>query len=229
MTLDVQSSKVASRYKWIALTNTTIGVLMVTISGSITLISLPDIFRGIHLNPLAPGNTSYFLWLLMGFLLVTAVLVVSFGRIGDMFGRVRMYNLGFAIFTFFSILLSHHLDERYGGRAVADHHAGVPGGRRRLPVRQLQRHPHRRLSSQPAGSGPRDQQRGRHRRVFSRTLDRRHPGADRLAADLPRLRALRAVRHGLGLSEAGGQRRARPGQTRLGRQHHLRRRVSSPC
>jgi len=79
---------------------------MVTISGSITLISLPDIFRGIHLNPLAPGNTSYFLWLLMGFLLVTAVLVVSFGRVGDMFGRVRMYNLGFAVFTVFSILLS---------------------------------------------------------------------------------------------------------------------------
>ena len=95
-----------THYKWIALINTTIGVLMVTISGSITLISLPDIFRGIHLNPLAPGNTSYFLWLLMGFLLVTAVLVVSFGRVGDMVGRVKMYNLGFAVFTFFSILLS---------------------------------------------------------------------------------------------------------------------------
>ena len=104
--MGVQSATVGSRYKWIALTNTTIGVLMVTISGSITLISLPDIFRGIHLNPLAPGNTSYFLWMLMGFLLVTAVLVVSFGRIGDMYGRVRMYNLGFAIFTVFSILLS---------------------------------------------------------------------------------------------------------------------------
>ncbi|MDQ2728131.1 MAG: MFS transporter, partial [Actinomycetota bacterium] len=79
---------------------------MVTISGSITLISLPNIFDGIHLNPLGPGNTSYFLWMLMGFLLVTAVLVVSFGRIGDMYGRVKMYNLGFAVFTFFSILLS---------------------------------------------------------------------------------------------------------------------------
>jgi MFS family permease len=106
MRLGTQSEKAGSRYKWIALTNTTIGVLMVTISGSITLISLPDIFRGIGLNPLAPGNTSYFLWLLMGYLLVTAVLVVSFGRIGDVFGRVRMYNLGFAVFTFFSILLS---------------------------------------------------------------------------------------------------------------------------
>jgi MFS family permease len=94
------------RYKWIALSNTTIGVLMVTISGSITLISLPNIFDGIRLNPLAPGNTSYFLWMLMGFLLVTAVLVVSFGRVGDMYGRVKMYNLGFAVFTFFSILLS---------------------------------------------------------------------------------------------------------------------------
>jgi MFS family permease len=94
------------RYKWIALSNTTLGVLMVTINQSILLISLPAIFRGIKLQPLAPGNTSYFLWILMGFLLVTAVLVVSFGRVGDMYGRVRMYNLGFAVFTVFSVLLS---------------------------------------------------------------------------------------------------------------------------
>jgi MFS family permease len=94
------------RYKWVALSNTTLGVLMVTINQSILLIALPAIFRGIKLNPLAASNTSYFLWVLMGFLLVTAVLVVSFGRIGDMYGRVRMYNLGFAVFTVFSILLT---------------------------------------------------------------------------------------------------------------------------
>jgi len=94
------------RGKWSTLSNTTLGVLMASIDASIVLISLPDIFRGIGLNPLAPGNTSYFLWLLMGYMLVTAVLVVSFGRLGDIFGRVRMYNLGFAIFTFFSIMLS---------------------------------------------------------------------------------------------------------------------------
>jgi MFS family permease len=94
------------RYKWTVLFNATLGVLMVTINQSILLISLPDIFRGIGLQPLAPGNTSYFLWILMGYLLVTAVLVVSLGRVGDMYGRVRIYNLGFAIFTFFSILLS---------------------------------------------------------------------------------------------------------------------------
>ncbi|HEV2360350.1 MAG TPA: MFS transporter [Acidimicrobiales bacterium] len=93
-------------YKWIALSNTTLGVLMVTINSSIVLIALPDIFRGIRLDPLAPGNSPYFLWMLMGFMVVTAVLVVSFGRIGDMYGRVRMYNLGFAVFTLFSILLS---------------------------------------------------------------------------------------------------------------------------
>ncbi|HVB00214.1 MAG TPA: MFS transporter [Acidimicrobiales bacterium] len=101
------SSKTArDNYKWIALSNTTIGILMSTINGSILLISLPDIFRGIKLNPLSPGNTSYFLWILMGFLLVTSVLVVSFGRIGDIYGRVKMYTLGFAIFTIFSILLA---------------------------------------------------------------------------------------------------------------------------
>ncbi len=93
-------------YKWIALSNTTLGILMVTINQSILLISLPDLFRGIRLNPLVPSNTSYFLWVFMGFLLVTAVLVVSLGRVGDIYGRVKMYNLGFAIFTIFSILLS---------------------------------------------------------------------------------------------------------------------------
>src|ERR1700728_4363693 len=93
-------------YKWIALSNTTLGILMVTINQSILLISLPDLFRGIKLNPLVPSNTSYFLWVFMGFLLVTAVLVVSLGRVGDIYGRVRMFNLGFAVFTFFSILLS---------------------------------------------------------------------------------------------------------------------------
>jgi MFS family permease len=93
-------------YKWIALSNTTLGILMVTINQSILLISLPDLFRGIQLNPLVPSNTSYFLWVFLGFLLVTAVLVVSLGRVGDIYGRVRMYNLGFAVFTLFSILLS---------------------------------------------------------------------------------------------------------------------------
>ena len=93
-------------YKWIALSNTTLGILMVTINQSILLISLPALFRGIKLDPLVPSNTSYFLWVFLGFLLVTAVLVVSLGRVGDIYGRVRMYNLGFAVFTVFSILLS---------------------------------------------------------------------------------------------------------------------------
>jgi MFS family permease len=93
-------------YKWIALSNTTLGVLMAVINSSILLIAMPDIFRGIHLDPLQPGNTSYLLWLILGFLVVTAVLVVSLGRLGDMYGRVRIYNLGFAVFTLFSILLA---------------------------------------------------------------------------------------------------------------------------
>jgi len=93
-------------YKWIALSNTTLGMLMATVNASIMLIALPDIFRGIGVNPLQPGNTGLLLWLIMGYLVVTAVLVVSFGRLGDMFGRVRMFNLGFAIFAAFSVLLS---------------------------------------------------------------------------------------------------------------------------
>ncbi len=95
----------SAKYKWIVLSNTTIGMLLATINSSILLIALPDIFRGIHIDPLAPGNTNYLLWMILSFLIVTAVLVVSLGRLGDMFGRVRTYNLGFAVFTVFSILL----------------------------------------------------------------------------------------------------------------------------
>jgi MFS family permease len=95
-----------SGYKWIALSNTTLGMLMATVNASIMLIALPDIFRGIGVNPLQPGNTTLLLWLIMGYLVVTAVLVVSFGRLGDMFGRVRMFNLGFALFALFSVMLS---------------------------------------------------------------------------------------------------------------------------
>jgi MFS family permease len=94
------------RYKWVALVNTTLGVLLVAINESILIIALPAIFRGIKLNPLVPGNSFYLLWILLGFMLVTAVLVVTLGRIGDIYGRVKMYNLGFAVFTLFSILLS---------------------------------------------------------------------------------------------------------------------------
>jgi MFS family permease len=98
--------KQADRYKWVALVNTTMGVLLVTIDSSIVLIAMPSIFRGIHLDPLSPGNSFYLLWMMLGYLVVTSVLVVSFGRLGDMFGRVRMYNLGFLIFTVASVLLS---------------------------------------------------------------------------------------------------------------------------
>jgi MFS family permease len=88
------------------LSNTTLGVLMAMINQSIVLISLPDIFHGIDLNPLEPGNTSYLLWMFMGFMVVGAVLVTSFGRLGDMYGRVRMYNMGFAVFSVASVALT---------------------------------------------------------------------------------------------------------------------------
>ena len=96
----------SDRNKWTALINTTMGVMMATIDGSIVLIALPDVFRGIKLNPLLPGNSFYLLWTILGFLVVTSVLVVSLGRLGDMYGRTKMYNLGFAVFTFFSLLLT---------------------------------------------------------------------------------------------------------------------------
>jgi MFS family permease len=101
------------RYKWVALSNTTLSVTMATIDASIVIIAMPAIIRGIHLNPLGPGNISYVLWMIMGYLLVQAVLVVTLGRLGDMFGRVRIYNMGFVVFTIASIALS--LDPLLGG------------------------------------------------------------------------------------------------------------------
>jgi MFS family permease len=101
------------RYKWVALSNTTLGTLLATINASIVLISLPAIFKGIDINPLEPNNVSYLLWMLIGYMLVTAVLVVTLGRLGDMYGRVKIYNAGFAIFTVTSVILS--LDPFDGG------------------------------------------------------------------------------------------------------------------
>jgi MFS family permease len=97
---------VADRYKWIALSNTTLAVLLATLDASITLIAMPAIFRGIHLDPLIPANSFYLLWMILGYLVVSSVLIVSLGRLGDMFGRVRIYNLGFVIYTVASLLLA---------------------------------------------------------------------------------------------------------------------------
>jgi MFS family permease len=100
-------------YKWVALSNTTLSMTMATIDASIVIIAMPAIFRGIHLNPLSAGNISYLLWMIIGYLLVQSVLVVTLGRLGDMFGRVKIYNMGFVVFTLASIALS--LDPLLGG------------------------------------------------------------------------------------------------------------------
>jgi len=97
---------VNDRYKWIALSNTTLAVLLATLDVSITLIAMPDIFRGIHLDPLVPANSFYLLWMILGYMVVGSVLIVSLGRLGDIFGRVRIYNLGFVIYTVASLLLT---------------------------------------------------------------------------------------------------------------------------
>jgi MFS family permease len=108
----------ASRYKWIALSNTTLAVLLATLDASITLIAMPDIFRGIKLDPLVPANSFYLLWMILGYLVVSSVLIVSLGRLGDMYGRVKIYNLGFVIYTIASLLLAI---DWMTGRAGADY------------------------------------------------------------------------------------------------------------
>ena len=101
-----EPAPVGDRYRWVALTNTTAATFMSTLNGSIVIIALPAIFRGIGLDPLAPGSIFYLLWMIMGYRLVQAVLVVTLGRLGDMYGRVKIYNAGFVVFTIASILLS---------------------------------------------------------------------------------------------------------------------------
>src|SRR5437764_8414855 len=103
-------------YKWIALSAATLGILMASINASIVIISMPAIFRGVHLDPLQPGNVSYLLWMLMGYLLVAAVLVVTLGRLGDIYGRVRIFTAGFAVFTVACVALA--LDPLTGGRGA---------------------------------------------------------------------------------------------------------------
>lgn len=93
------------QYKWVALSNTTIGVLMASINGTIIMISLPAIFNGIHLDPFSAGSFQYLLWILMGYMIISAVLLVTVGRLSDIYGRTRLFNLGFLIFTVGSILL----------------------------------------------------------------------------------------------------------------------------
>lgn len=90
-------------YKWVALSNTTLGILMAAIDLNIVIIALPAIFRGVEINPLT--SFQYLLWILFGYSIVTSTLLVTFGRLSDMFGRVKLYNLGFAIYTVGSVLL----------------------------------------------------------------------------------------------------------------------------
>ena len=117
----VHSETYDDRYKWIALSNTTLAILLATLDVSITLIAMPNIFRGIHLDPLVPANSFYLLWMILGYMIVGSVLIVSLGRLGDMFGRVRIYNLGFVIYTAASLLLTI---DWLQGRAGADYLIG---------------------------------------------------------------------------------------------------------
>ncbi len=100
-----KEEKLGKNYKWIALSNTTLGALLASIDGSILIISLPAIFNGLGVNPIAAGNVTLLLWLLLGYTIVSSVAVVTIGRLSDMFGRVKLYNMGFAIFSFASVLI----------------------------------------------------------------------------------------------------------------------------
>ena len=196
------SAKVDDRYRWVALANTTAAVFMSMLDGSIVIIALPAIFRGIHLDPLAPGNIVYLLWMIMGYRLVQAVTVVTFGRLGDMFGRVKIYNAGFVVFTLSSILLSvcpytgvrgaewligWRLVQALGGSMLTANSAAILTDA--FPSRQRGFA----LGTQPGGRS------GRHVRRPGR---RRAAGGGRLAPGLLGQRPRRHLRDAVGLSAA---------------------------
>ena len=218
----------SANYRWIALSTVTLGTLMVFINQSIVLISLPDIFRGIGLNPLTPGNTGYMLWMLMGFMVVLAVLVVTLGRVGDMFGRVKIFNLGFAVFTAFSApsrrrpgspgtagaiwLIAMRIGQGVGGAMLFANSSAIitdafPADQRGLGLG---------INNIAAIAGS----------FVGLVL------GGLLAPVEWHLVFLISVPFGIlgtlvGLREARGPRDAHPGQDRLARQHHLRRRARS--
>jgi MFS family permease len=117
----IVSQRRSDSYKWIALSNTTLAMLLATLDVSITIIAMPAIFRGIKLDPLVPSNSFYLLWMILGYIIVGSVLIVSLGRLGDMFGRVKIYNLGFLIYTIASLLLAV---DWLSGKAGADYLIG---------------------------------------------------------------------------------------------------------
>ena len=219
----------SDRYKWVALSNTTIGMLMATINSSIVLIALPDIFRGIHLDPLEPGNSGYLLWMLMGFLVATAVLVVSFGRIGDMYGRVRMFNFGFAIFTAVLDPALADMDGRRGGGPLADRDADRPGRGRRAAHGQLLGDPDRRVPARRARAGARDQRGVGHRRLVHRARARRRPRPRCRGGSCSSSRSRSGSSARSGRGAARGARRAAPREDRLVGQPDLRAPASSRC
>ena len=218
-------------YKWVALSNTTMAVFMSALDGSIVIIALPAIFRGINLDPLAPGNISYLLWMIMGYRLVQAVLVVTVGRLGDMHGRVKIYNSGFAVFTADAVDLPEH---RHGA-----FHRGVLLAPDRRPGDQ----PSGAVAPRPAAAGRLARDRAPGRRpaagvVAVRGRARREPGRAPAGADrrpvigLPRAPARPDWHAVLPEADRGGvprrprgrvQRRHRPVPARRGRLADARR------
>ena len=199
-----------------------LAVLLATLDASITLIAMPAIFRGIHLDPLVPGQQ-----------LLPALDDPRLpGRLQrpdrqprparrhvrpgeDLQPRLRHLHGRLAA-------AGGRLDDRHRRRHLPDRVPDRAGGRRGLPAGQRGGDHHRRLPGQPARHGARDQQHRRRQRPLRRARPRRPAGPDRLAPGLPDLGPGRPLRHRLGLPQAGGAQRAPAGVDRLVGQRHLR-------
>jgi hypothetical protein len=209
------------RYKWIALLNATLAVLLATLDGSITIIAMPDIFRGIHRGPLVPANSFYLLWMILGYLVVTSVLIVSLGRFGDMGGTGQdlpawLRDLHRRVVAARDRLAA---GPRRGG--VPDRLPRRAGDRWGVPAGQRGGDHHRRVPRQPAGNGTGHQQHRRRQRHLHRPGARRRARPGQLASGVPDLGARRDLRNGLGLLEPAGAQLPKGGPDRLGGQRDL--------
>jgi MFS family permease len=104
--------------KWIALSNTSIAIFIAFANYNMIIIALPQIFNSLRFNPTAPDALGYLIWLILGYMIVTSSLVVTFGRISDLKGRAKLYSFGFLIFAISSGILS--TVNGYGDSAVLE-------------------------------------------------------------------------------------------------------------
>ena len=99
-----EASSAAPR-RGLALAVVMTGVLITAVDTTIVVLALPEIERGLHVA------LASVIWVIIGYLLIITLLATQVGRLGDMFGRVKMYEAGFIVFIVGSALCALSFDQ----------------------------------------------------------------------------------------------------------------------